>query len=210
MALTLTPRTLIVASAYPDPPFDVLEEGSPSGFDIELMRAISSQLGLALRPVRYSGDDFNGIFDGRRIQVKWNQCARRTRSAPSPLVGEGWGGGWCSEISVVPPAQNRTTPTPNPSPAEVGFTRLRPSKMPNSGKPEFGWGGEHTEIVARSSTLIVKLLANGSYDAVVSGTTITPERATVALFSEPYLQFNQGVLSVRSSPRKRGPRGARP
>ena len=84
MALTLTPGTLIVASAYPDPPFDVLEEGSPSGFDIELMRAISSQLGLALRPVRYSGDDFNGIFDGRRIQVKWNQRERRTRSAPSP------------------------------------------------------------------------------------------------------------------------------
>src|SRR5260221_12807598 len=41
-----------------------------------------------------------------------------------------------------------TTPTPNPSPAEVGFTRLRPSKMPNSGKPEFGWGGEHTECAA--------------------------------------------------------------
>src|SRR5258707_10201347 len=68
------------------------------------MRAIASQLGLALRPVRYSGDDFNGIFDG---------------------------------------------------------------------------------------------LANGSYDAVISGTTITPQRAAVALFSEPYLQFNQGVAVNR-------------
>jgi polar amino acid transport system substrate-binding protein len=82
----------------------VLEEGSSSGFDIELMRAISSQLGLALRPVRYSGDDFNGIFDG---------------------------------------------------------------------------------------------LANGSYDAIISGTTITPQREAVALFSEPYLQFNQGVAVNR-------------
>src|SRR5438046_6452274 len=94
MDLTLNPGTLVVASAYPDPPFDVIEGGSPIGFDIELMRAICSQLELALRPVRYSGDDFNGIFDG---------------------------------------------------------------------------------------------LANDSYDAVISGTTITPERAAVALF------FNQGV-----------------
>jgi tripartite-type tricarboxylate transporter receptor subunit TctC len=46
-----------------------------------------------------------------------------------------------------------TTPTPNPSPAEVGFTRLRPSKMPNSGKPEFGWGGEHTARAAPSLML---------------------------------------------------------
>src|SRR5262249_40496869 len=64
MALTLTPGTLIVASAYPDPPFDLIENGSASGFDIELMRAICAQLGLALQPVRYSGADFNGIFDG--------------------------------------------------------------------------------------------------------------------------------------------------
>ena len=100
MDLTLNPGTLVVASAYPDPPFDVVEGGSPSGFDIELMRAICSQLELALRPVRYSGDDFNGIFDG---------------------------------------------------------------------------------------------LANDSYDAVISGTTITPERATKVLFSDAYLEFNQGV-----------------
>src|SRR5215813_8057748 len=104
MALMLTPGSLIVASAYPDPPFDVIDNGSPSGFDIELMRAICAQLGLALQPVRYSGGDFNGIFDG---------------------------------------------------------------------------------------------LANGSYDAVISGTTITPERAAVALFSKPYLEFNQGVAVNR-------------
>src|SRR5713226_1640753 len=28
------------------------------------------------------------------IQVSRNQRGRQTRSAPSPLVGEGWGGGW--------------------------------------------------------------------------------------------------------------------
>ena len=108
MPLTLKPGTLTVASAYPDPPFDLIDDGSASGFDIELMRAICAQLGLVLQPVRYSGDDFNGIFDG---------------------------------------------------------------------------------------------LANRSYDAVISGTTITPERAAIALFSQPYLEFNQGVaVNRRSTP----------
>jgi polar amino acid transport system substrate-binding protein len=101
---TLNPGKLIVASAYPDPPFDLIENGSPGGFDIELMRAICGRLGLALQPLRYSGDDFNGIFDG---------------------------------------------------------------------------------------------LARRSYDAVISGTTITPERAAKVLFSEPYLEFNQGVAVDR-------------
>jgi polar amino acid transport system substrate-binding protein len=103
-ALTLTPGTLVVASAYPDPPFDIMENGSPTGFDIELMRAVCAQLGLTLQTVPYAGDDFNGIFDG---------------------------------------------------------------------------------------------LANGTCDAVISGTTITPERSAVALFSQPYLEFNQGVAVNR-------------
>jgi ABC-type amino acid transport substrate-binding protein len=104
MDLTLKPGTLVVASAYPDPPFDLIENGSASGFDIELMRAIAMQLGVTLQPVRYSGDDFNGIFAG---------------------------------------------------------------------------------------------LAKRSYDAVISGTTITPERSAVVLFSQPYLEFNQGVAVNR-------------
>jgi polar amino acid transport system substrate-binding protein len=108
MALTLTPGTLTVASAYPDPPFDLIQNGSESGFDIELMRAICAQLGLCLQPLRYAGDDFNGVFDG---------------------------------------------------------------------------------------------LAKRSYDAVISGTTITPGRSAVVLFSQPYLEFNQGVaVNRRSTP----------
>jgi polar amino acid transport system substrate-binding protein len=104
MPLTLKPGTLIVGSAYPDPPFDVIENGSPSGFDIELMRVIAAQLGLALQPVRYSGENFNGIFEG---------------------------------------------------------------------------------------------LTKGSYDAVISGTTITPQRSEIVLFSHAYLEFNQGVAVNR-------------
>src|SRR5262245_7805524 len=103
MALTLQPGTLSVASAYPDPPVELIEAGSPSGFDIELMRAICAQLGVTLQPVRYSGDDFNGIFDG---------------------------------------------------------------------------------------------LTKRSYDAVISGTTITPEREAIAL-SQAHLEFNQGVAVNR-------------
>jgi polar amino acid transport system substrate-binding protein len=105
MALTVKSGTLIAASAYPDPPFDIMEQGSATGFDIELMRLICGELGLTLQPVPYTDDDFNSIFEG---------------------------------------------------------------------------------------------LANGTYDAVISGTTITPERCKVALFSQPYLEFNQGVAVNRN------------
>ena len=52
--LTLTPDTLIVQSAYPDPPFDIMENGTATGFDIELMRAVCKELHLAMRPVAYT------------------------------------------------------------------------------------------------------------------------------------------------------------
>jgi ABC-type amino acid transport substrate-binding protein len=104
MPLTLKPGTLIVVSAYPDPPFDLIDNGTASGFDIELMRAICAQTGLRLETQRYAGSDFNGIFD----ELTQRRC-----------------------------------------------------------------------------------------DAVISGTTITPERAKVALFSQPYLEFNQGVAVNR-------------
>ena len=106
--LTLKPGVLKVASAFPDPPFEVNTGGQDTGFDIELMQLICDNLGLTCQPVRYTGDDFNGIFDG---------------------------------------------------------------------------------------------LTGGSYDAVISGTTITPEREQGALFSVPYLEFNQGlVMNVARNP----------
>jgi len=100
LMLTLTPGTLVVQSAYPDPPFDIMRNGTATGFDIELMRAVCKELRLTLRPAVYSGDDFNGIFDA---------------------------------------------------------------------------------------------LVKGKCDAVISGTTITPERSALVLFSQPYLEFNQGI-----------------
>jgi ABC-type amino acid transport substrate-binding protein len=104
MALTLEPGALVVASAYPDPPFEIMTDGRPGGFDLELMSAICGDLRLAMRAVPFTGSDFNGIFDG---------------------------------------------------------------------------------------------LVDRSYDAVISGTTITPERAKRVLFSRPYLTFNQGVAVNR-------------
>jgi polar amino acid transport system substrate-binding protein len=102
---TLQPGTLVVASAYPDPPFELTVDGVPTGFDIAMMQAVSAQLGLTLQLVRYTGSDFNHIFDG---------------------------------------------------------------------------------------------LGEKKYDAVTSGTTITAGRAEKVLFSNPYLEFNQGAAVNRA------------
>ena len=101
---TVVPGTLTILSAYPDPPFDVMKDGTATGFDIELMRAVCRRLSLELRPLGYEGENFNDIFEG---------------------------------------------------------------------------------------------LAGGTCDAVISGTTITPDRAAIVRFSQPYLQFNQGIAVNR-------------
>ncbi|MGC2129024.1 MAG: ABC transporter substrate-binding protein [Candidatus Aquilonibacter sp.] len=95
-----------MASAYPDPPFDVSAGDYRSGFDIELMRHICTTLDVRLQTIAYTGSNFNGIFDG---------------------------------------------------------------------------------------------LARREYDAVISGTTITPDRAQIVLFSQPYLEFGQGVAVNRAT-----------
>lgn len=103
-ALTLTPGVLKVASAFPDPPFEVEPD---TGFDADLMQRICAALGLRWQLVKYDGQDFNGIFDG---------------------LGR-------------------------------------------------------------------------DYDAVISGTTVTPPREKVALFCAPYAVFNQGVaVSIARHP----------
>jgi polar amino acid transport system substrate-binding protein len=101
---TLIPSTLTILSAYPDPPFEIMKDGVAAGFDIELMRAVCGRLSLELRPLAYTGEDFNGIFAG---------------------------------------------------------------------------------------------LAQGACDAVISGTTITPQRAAFVRFSRPYLEFSQGIAVNR-------------
>jgi ABC-type amino acid transport substrate-binding protein len=104
MLRTISPGTLVVQSAYPDPPFDLMRNGVATGFDIELMRAVCRLLRVELHAVAYEGDNFNDIFDG---------------------------------------------------------------------------------------------LTRGTCDAVISGTTITPQRAAIVKFSRPYLTFNQGIAVNR-------------
>jgi ABC-type amino acid transport substrate-binding protein len=58
---TLAPGVLRVASAFPDPPFEVDPD---TGFDAALMERICGMLGLRREPVRYEGEDFDGIFAG--------------------------------------------------------------------------------------------------------------------------------------------------
>jgi ABC-type amino acid transport substrate-binding protein len=65
---TIQAGTLLVASAFPDPPFEVTQDGVDTGFDAELMRAVCGQLGLRWQLTKYEGDDFNGIFDGLRTR----------------------------------------------------------------------------------------------------------------------------------------------
>lgn len=55
--LTLKPGVLQVASAFPDPPFEVNIDDRDTGFDIELMQLIYVDLKLAWQPVKYTDDD---------------------------------------------------------------------------------------------------------------------------------------------------------
>jgi ABC-type amino acid transport substrate-binding protein len=55
---------LKVGAALPDPPFELLQNGKPAGFDIELMQLIAAKIGRTWQLVPYEEADFNGIFAG--------------------------------------------------------------------------------------------------------------------------------------------------
>jgi polar amino acid transport system substrate-binding protein len=55
---------LKVGAALPDPPFELMTEDGPAGFDIALMKKIAAKLGREWQLVPYQGADFNGIFAG--------------------------------------------------------------------------------------------------------------------------------------------------
>jgi polar amino acid transport system substrate-binding protein len=60
----MPPPVLTVGAALPDPPFELMQDGKPAGFDIELTQLIAARLGRTWRLTRYDGSDFTGIFDG--------------------------------------------------------------------------------------------------------------------------------------------------
>ena len=80
--LTIKPGVLQVASAFPDPPFEVETDGTDSGFDAELMQSICRSLGLTWRLIKYSGDDYTVIFDGLRTAAATTPSSRARRSPP--------------------------------------------------------------------------------------------------------------------------------
>lgn len=63
---TIESGTLLIGSAFPSPPFELVRDETDTGFDAELMRAICGQIGLRWKLVKYEGADFNRIFDGLR------------------------------------------------------------------------------------------------------------------------------------------------
>ena len=57
-------------------------------------------------------------------------------------------------------------------------------------------GVEHKVVKFEGSDFnrIFDGLASGAYDAVISGTTVTPEREAVARFTDPYLESGQSLV----------------
>lgn len=75
--MTLAPGVLKVASAFPDPPFEVEPD---TGLDAELMQALCRALGWRWQLVKYAGADFNGIFDG--LGTSYDAVASGTTITP--------------------------------------------------------------------------------------------------------------------------------
>jgi len=59
-----TAQVLRVGAALPDPPFELLTNDGPAGFDITLMQCIAGILGRKWQLVPYKGTNFNDIFAG--------------------------------------------------------------------------------------------------------------------------------------------------
>jgi polar amino acid transport system substrate-binding protein len=66
MTMTLKAGTLSIATAFPNPPWEVYDSktGATGGFDVELASAICGQMKLAYEQIQYKGENFNNIFDG--------------------------------------------------------------------------------------------------------------------------------------------------
>jgi ABC-type amino acid transport substrate-binding protein len=60
---TIAPGVLTVGAALPDPPFEFAGGNAQADLDIGWMHSIAPALGLEWRLVRFTGDDFNRIFD---------------------------------------------------------------------------------------------------------------------------------------------------
>jgi ABC-type amino acid transport substrate-binding protein len=69
MLRTVRPGTLIVQSAYPDPPFELMRDGAATGFDIELMRAVCGRVGLDA--MDRATEELRAGGEFRKLQAQW-------------------------------------------------------------------------------------------------------------------------------------------
>src|SRR5712671_7813299 len=73
-------------------------------------------------------------------------------SSPSPLVGEGWGGG---SGGLAPKVPRDTTPTPDPSPAETAYTRVSATQLSDRNRQQpISIGGGEKQVAAAQSPLL--------------------------------------------------------
>jgi hypothetical protein len=123
---TIEAGVLSVASAFPDPPFEVEQDGVDTGLDAELMELVCGRLGLRRAPVRYGGDDFNGIFDGLRARTYDAVISGTTitRPTPSPTISSGTARSPASATTpMVASAMRWTTSPPGGSAGSSSFCR---------------------------------------------------------------------------------------
>ena len=59
-----TAQVLKVGAALPDPPFELMTDDGPAGFDISLMQRVARILGRKWQLAPYKGTNFNDIFAG--------------------------------------------------------------------------------------------------------------------------------------------------
>ncbi len=86
-------------------------------------------------------------------------------SSPSPLVGEGRGGGWCPRGTVV---SYSSTPTPDPSPAETAYTRVSVTQLSDRNRQQpisIGGGEQRSAATSDADTVLEVENLNAWYGA---------------------------------------------
>ena len=125
-------------------------------------------------------------------------------------------GGQASSSSTTPSGSSSTSAATTPAPKLVkagvltigSDTSFPPFESMNGATAE-GFDVDLANAIAKQmgltvnftsqkfDTLIPQLKAGGTFDAIMSGMTITPERQKEILFSAPYIDSNQSITVVK-------------
>ena len=110
--------------------------------------------------------------------VELSDVSSHALRAPSPLVGEGWGGGWSRNETTS------TTPTPSPSPQGGGEPALQadvqssPRGLMSTGRDVRRIGGLHTLYISPLKALAVDIARNLERPVAEMGLPIRIEKRT--------------------------------